>query len=225
LSGKKQPKKKMSVSCRNRTKFGASTISYFSSSEISAIMSVFDRTEKKVLDKLARFPNGHSHYSSRLIKIKQRRLMFRMGLELGPRVSEIIGIRWEDLDAQRHIVTVWDEKKDMHRYCVMPTGLWKELAEYGGTIDKREKRLFPITDKTANRWLKELAEAAGIQRRVWWHMMRHTHVVQSRRAGRDWDWISQQTGDSVATLIKWYSKLSIEDRHEIGNSTRLTKDE
>ena len=58
---KQQPKKKMSVSCRNRTKPVASTISYFSSSEISALMSVFDRAEKRVLDKLAQFPNGHSH--------------------------------------------------------------------------------------------------------------------------------------------------------------------
>jgi len=34
-------------------------------------------------------------------------------------------------------------------------------------------------------------------------------------------WISQQTGDSIATLIKWYSHLSLEDRHEIGNATNL----
>lgn len=217
----KRPERKMSVSCRNRTKSEASTISYFSSAEISALMSVFDRAEKKTLDKLARSPHGHSRYGAHLIKIKQRRLMFRMGLEIGPRVSEIIGIRWEDLDADRLIVTVWDEKKDVHRFCTMPDGLWEELAAYRGMVDRRQGLLFPITDKTANRWLKELAEAAGIKRRVWWHMMRHTHVVQSRRAGRDWDWISQQTGDSVATLIKWYSKLSIEDRHEIGNSTSL----
>lgn len=220
---KKQPKKKMSVSCRNRTKSEASTISYFSSSEISALMSVFDKEEKRTLDKIAQFPHGHSRYGARLIKIKQRRLMFRMGLELGPRVSEIIGIRWEDLDTDRLIVTVWDEKKDVHRFCTMPDGLWEELAAYRGMIDTRRGRLFPITDKTANRWLKELAEAAGLKRRVWWHMMRHTHVVHSRRAGRDWDWISQQTGDSVATLIKWYSRLSFEDRHNVGNSTEILK--
>jgi len=220
----KRPERKMSVSYRNRTKTEASTISYFSSSEISALMSVFDKEEKRTLDKIAQFPHGHSRYGARLIKIKQRRLMFRMGLELGPRVSEIIGIRWEDLDTDRLIVTVWDEKKDVHRFCTMPDGLWEELAAYRGMIDTRKGRLFPITDKTANRWLKELAEAAGLKRRVWWHMMRHTHVVHSRRAGRDWDWISQQTGDSVATLIKWYSRLSIEDRHEIGNSTSLFRE-
>lgn len=221
---KKQPKKKMSVSCRNRTKAEASNISYFSSAEISALMSVFDREEKRVLDKLAQFPNGHSHYGARLIKTKQRRLMFRMGLELGPRVSEIVGIRWEDIDHDRLMITLWDEKKDVHRACTMPDDLWEELVAYSKMVDRRQGRLFPITDKTANRWLKELAKAAGIKRRVWWHMMRHTHVVQSRRAGRDWDWISQQTGDSVATLIKWYSKLSIEDRHEIGNRTSLVRE-
>ncbi|MDD1772270.1 MAG: hypothetical protein LUQ09_05050 [Methanomassiliicoccales archaeon] len=53
--------------------------------------------------------------------------------------------------------------------------------------------------------------------------MRHTHIVQSGRTGWDWDWISQQTGDSLATLIKWYSRLSLEDRHEIGNETQLIR--
>ena len=217
----KRPERKMSVSSRNRTNSGASTIDYFSVSEISAIMSVFDQMERLYLDKLQQHPYDHSRYWPRLIKVKLRRLMFGLGLELGSRVSEIVGIRWEDLDRSRVIITLWDEKKDLERICTIPDELWEELAVFGKMVDKRHGRLFPISDKTANRWLKEAAAKAGVKRRVRWHMMRHTHVVQSRRAGRDWNWIAQQTGDSVATLIKWYSKLSIEDRHEIGNNTSL----
>jgi len=211
----------MSVSSRNRTNPAASTIDYFSAAEISAILSVFDQAEKMHLDKLQKEPYGHSRYWPRLVKIRQRRIMFRLGLELGARVSELIGLRSEDLARDRLTIALWDEKKDLERACTIPDELWEELAAFGKMVDKRHGLLFPISDKTANRWLKEAAARAGVKRRVRWHMMRHTHVVQSRRAGRDWNWIAQQTGDSVATLIKWYSKLSIEDRHEIGNSTSL----
>ncbi len=50
-------------------------------------------------------------------------------------------------------------------------------------------------------------------------MMRYTHVVEFRRAGGDR--ISQQTGDTVATSIKGYPNLSLEDRHNIGNATKI----
>lgn len=218
---KKTKKSKMSVSCRNRTKPDASTISYFSSAEISAIMSVLCEQENAVLDEMKRNPGRHSRYLRKLIAARRQRILFRLGLELGPRVSEIIGIRWQDLDRDRKVVRIWDEKKDLQRQCTIPDELWAELTVFSELVDRRVERLFPITDKSANRWIKGWAKAAGIKRDVRWHMMRHTHVIQSRRAGRDWDWISQQTGDSVATLIKWYSRLSLEDRHEIGNITRL----
>ncbi len=218
----KARKKKMSVSCRNRTKPSASTISYFSSSEISAIMSVFSQREKAILAELSTNPDGHKRIMPRLIKLRRQRLMFRLGLELGPRVSEIISLRWSSFDRDRKIVTIWDEKKDIERSCTLPDLLWGELQAFRSSVDlRKETFLFRISEKTANRWIKDWAEAAGIKRTVRWHMMRHTHVIQSRRAGRDWDWISQQTGDSVATLIKWYSRLSLEDRHEIGNATNL----
>jgi len=222
---KRKGKGKMSVSYRNQTKPSASTISYFSSSEISAIMSVFSQRENEVLDMMKRDLNGHGRYRPRLIMIKRQRLMFMMGLELGARVSEIVHLRWaisSSFDWDRKIVTVYDQKKDVERSCTMPDKLWEELRTFRNLVDlRKEAWVFGISEKTANRWIKDWAKAAGIKRRVRWHMMRHTHVVQSRRAGRDWDWISQQTGDSVATLIKWYSRLSLEDRHEIGNVTNL----
>jgi integrase/recombinase XerD len=200
----------------------SSTIYYFTTAEISGIMSVFAVREGDILDDMKREPGRHSRYLPRLISVRRQRIMFLMGLELGPRVSEIIGLRWTSLDWDNRIVTIWDEKKDVARCCTMPDKIWEELRSFRDLVDlRKEQRIFPITDKTANRWIKEWARAAGIKRRVRWHMMRHTHIVQSRRAGRDWDWISQQTGDSLATLIKWYSRLSLEDRHEIGNGTRL----
>ncbi|MDD1771777.1 MAG: hypothetical protein LUQ09_02540 [Methanomassiliicoccales archaeon] len=89
---------------RNRPNHDASTISYFSSAEISGIMSVLVEREKEALDELTDNPGGHKRMMPRPIKAKRQHLMFRLGFELGPLVSEIIGILWEDLDKERKTI-------------------------------------------------------------------------------------------------------------------------
>ena len=104
---------------------------------------------------------------------------------------------------------------------------WNLLKTYSDLVDKRiEKKVFPFGYKTINRRIKGWAKEAGVYRenKIRWHMLRHTLVVQSRRAGRDWDWISQQTGDNVSTLIREYSRLSIEDRQKVQDENPIFRE-
>ncbi len=186
-------------SMEKRTKYRASTPKYFSEKEISSILSVLSKQRDIVLA--------------------------RVSLDLGARVGEVVNLEWGNLDYSNRIVRVWDEKKDKERLCVMSEPTWGLLQEYEKTIDKRrQRRIFPFSEKTANRRIKEWCARAGIKRRVRFHMFRHTHVVQSRRAGRDWNWISQQTGDTVETLIREYGMLSLEDRTDIANRYPILPD-
>ena len=172
--------------------YRASTPKYFSENEIVSILSVLSKQKDIVLA--------------------------RVGLDLGARGGEVVELKWEDFDYSNRIVRIWDEKKDAERLCMMSDPTWGLLREYEGTIDRRkQRRVFPFSLRTANRRIKEWCKKAGIKRTVRFHMLRHTHVVQSRRAGRDWNWISQQTGDTVVTLIREYGMLSIEDRVDIAN--------
>ena len=155
--------------------------------------------------------------------------MFNLGLELGTRVNELVGdkgLSWESFDYERKLVTVWDEKKDNYRHCTIPADLWSEVQQYRNYLKehfdmRKEALLFPLSDKTANRRIKALALEAGIKRRVRWHMLRHTHVIQSRKVGRDWNWLSIQTGDRASTLIETYGHLSIEDRQDVADQNPL----
>lgn len=177
----------------------ASRVNYFTESEISRILTVLHEGES--------------------------RLLFLVGLELGCRVSEIKGLKWSDLQTkdQPYYVVLWDEKKDRHRVCTLPDYIWKLLREHRKEVDERgEKRIFPYSESTINRRIKEWAKDAGISRRVRWHCLRHTYVVQSRAKGRDWSVISMQTGDTAATLIQTYSQLTLEDRHKLSNESPLT---
>jgi integrase len=46
--------------------------------------------------------------------------LIRLGLSVGLRVSEVVSIRTSEIDFDRGLVKIWDEKKDRWRY-VMPT--------------------------------------------------------------------------------------------------------
>jgi integrase len=178
----------------------ASKVNYFTESEISRILTVLHEEEN--------------------------RLLFLVGLELGARVSEIKGLKWSDLQTKDlpYYVVLWDEKKDRHRVCTLPEYIWKLLREQQKKVDqRREKRIFPYSESTINRRIKEWAKNAGIDRRVRWHCLRHTYVVQSRAKGRDWSIISMQTGDTPATLISTYSQLTLEDRHRISDESPIVK--
>ena len=135
-------------------------------------------------------------------------------------------MKWSDLQTKDlpYYVVLWDEKKDRHRVCTLPDYIWKLLRQHRKEVDERgEKRIFPYSESTINRRIKKWAKDAGINRRVRWHCLRHTYVVQSRAKGRDWSIISMQTGDTPATLISVYSQLSLEDRHKISDESPIVQ--
>ena len=164
-------------------------------------------------------------------------LLFRMGFELGARASEIArptpkltkdtkpkpdntALRWSNVRFKEQQVIVWDEKKDCYRVCQLSKGTWKLLRAYSKREEvaarrRYDDRVFPFSTRTLNRRLKEWCKEAGIEHSVHWHMMRHSYVVHSIRAGRDWRVIAQQTGDRVSTLMQTYSFLSLDDTQEM----------
>ena len=180
----------MSDSVRKRDNREASEPKYLTQNEITAILSVLHEEEN--------------------------RLLFILGLDLGARVSEVVGLQWDCINWPNKYITIWDEKKDCWRTCTVSPATWALLKAKKERVDTRkEKLVFPMSAKTLNRRIKQWARDANITTRVRWHTLRHTHIVQARRAGRDWNEISQQTGDSVTTLIQVYARLSIEDRVEM----------
>lgn len=192
----------VSDSREKRTNGIASTVKYLTETEIRAILSVLHDGEN--------------------------RLMFLLGLDLGARVSEIAGLRWDCINWPNRFVTVRDNKKstraktDIYRNCTISKASWDMLKERRKAVDERKDKLvFPMSHKTFNRRIKAWALEAGVDRRVRWHTLRHTYVVQSRRVGRDWNEISQQTGDTLGTLVKEYGSLSIEDRVTLTDSKPL----
>ena len=69
--------------------------------------------------------------------------LIRLGLSVGLRVSEVVGIRTSEIDFERGLIKIWDEKKDVWRF-IMPTNeALSSIRKYLNALDKEPKTLFP----------------------------------------------------------------------------------
>lgn len=136
--------------------------------------------------------------------------------ETGLRVSDVVATECVHLDLKECRTYTYDHKKDVWRYIYYPDFVKyqiKQWLKFRQSVGIKDKRLFPFSSKTANRILKNIAKKIefSYSKEISSHWLRHTYIRMSRASGRDIKAVQQNTGDTVKTLLDWYSDLSKED--------------
>ena len=161
--------------------------------------------------KRQRFPNRsltEAHIRLLLADIDNVRddALIRLGLSVGLRVSEVVSVRTSEIDFERGLINIWDEKKDRWRL-VMPT--WEALSaikKYLNSRTKQSQTLFPLSAKTVERIIQKYSKRAlGFV--ISWHSLRTTYVSRSVELEQSPAVVMANTGDSPATILKYYAKL------------------
>lgn len=139
--------------------------------------------------------------------------------ETGLRVRDVVRTEWVHVKWQECRTYTYDHKKDEWRWVYWPESvkpalkMWRLHMESSGL---KSETLFPFCERTATRilrgWLRTLGHP--LSERAGSHWLRHTFVRLSRRAGRDIKAVQQNTGDSLTTILNWYSSLNSEDMRE-----------
>jgi integrase/recombinase XerD len=117
------------------------------------------------IKKRKRFPNRpltEAQIRSLLASIENIRddALIRLGLSVGMRVSEVVSIRRSEIDIDRGLVKIWDEKKDKWRL-VMPTlETMSAIKKYINSLPKRPQYLFPVSAKTVERIIQGYSKKA-----------------------------------------------------------------
>lgn len=160
------------------------------------------------------------------------RFYIKWHIETGVRISDIVGQKHkgkdrvlgqeiQNIDFERCCIKTWDFKKDSWRDVYFPVTLKWDLKVWlkeRQNLGLKGRELFPYSEKTCNRILKKWCKEIGFKyyKQVGTHWCRHTFIRLSRKSGRDIKAVQQNTGDTIETLLNWYSDLSSEDmRHEI----------
>ncbi len=132
--------------------------------------------------------------------------LVRLGLSVGLRVSEIVSIRTSEVDFDRGLIKIWDEKKDKWRL-VMPTlEAMSAIKKYLNALPRQPQYLFPLSAKTVERVIQRYSKhVLGFV--VSWHSLRTTYVSRSVELEQSPAVVMANTGDSPATILKYYTKL------------------
>jgi integrase len=149
--------------------------------------------------------------------------------EVGVRVSDIvgqkrktsnhrdIGLEVNNIDWQNNKANIYDHKKNKWRYVTFPEKVKAKLKRYmlwRQSQKIEDRQLFPISEKTCNRIIKKWCKKVEFpySEQVASHWLRHTFIRLSRSAGRDIKFVQANTGDTVNTILEWYSDLNDEDK-------------
>ena len=131
----------------------------------------------------------------------------------GLRVSELINLRWADIDRSRMIINIIQAKGNKDRQVMLTPQLIPLLEKYCKEYKSKVYVLngqfsLRYSDKSVGEVVKQLASKAGINKRVYTHLMRHcsfTHMVEN---GTDINLIQRIAGHSNVKTTSIYTHIS-----------------
>jgi integrase len=134
--------------------------------------------------------------------------------EEGKRKTKTPGILINNIDQELGVIKIWDEKKNRFRDVMPSRDTMATIRMYLNERRKEDARLFPFSVKTAERkiqlWTKKLL---GFVRS--WHSLRTTYITRCAELGQSLKIVQENTGDSIRTLLTYYTKLSPDTRRKM----------
>jgi integrase/recombinase XerD len=131
----------------------------------------------------------------------------------GLRVSELLNLKWQHLDRQRGVINVIGAKGNKDRQVPLPQLLITVLEKYYTTFRPKEYVFngqfgLQYSATSVLQVVKQLAVKAGINKRVWTHLLRHcsfTHLVE---AGTDINLVQRLAGHNNVKTTSIYLHTS-----------------
>ncbi len=135
----------------------------------------------------------------------------------GLRVSEVVRLKPEDLDAERQLVHVRDAKGKKDRYTMLSGTAMKMLARYGKQV-ALGKWLFPgmkpgahIRERTVQKVFANSTLKARITKDATVHTLRHSFATHLLESGIDLRYIQEILGHKSSKTTEIYTHVSNRD--------------
>lgn len=131
----------------------------------------------------------------------------------GLRVSELINLKWEHLDRKRGVINIIQAKGKKDRQVPFPVQLQTILADYWREYRTKTyvfsgQKEEQYTARSVGEVVKQLAKKAGIEKRVYSHLMRHNAFTHLLEAGVDLSIIQKIAGHSSPKTTQIYTHIS-----------------
>lgn len=146
----------------------------------------------------------------------QDMVLIKTLLYTGVRVSELISIHLEDVDFARCQIRINQGKGSKDRIVPFPVGFKEVLAMHVDSMQRKDatylfesswKRKY--SDRGVRKILEKYATAAGLNRAISPHRLRHFLLTWLKKQGIDDALIQPYSGHSSRQSLEVYSRLSI----------------
>lgn len=145
---------------------------------------------------------------------KKHKVILALLYSCGLRVSELINLKWSNIDRSRMIINIIQAKGKKDRQVMLPEAIIPLLEEYYKEYRSKEyvlngwKNEPQYTDRSVGQVIKQLAEKAGINKRVYTHLMRHCSFTHMVEAGVDINLIQRLAGHNNVKTTNMYLHIS-----------------
>lgn len=145
---------------------------------------------------------------------KKHKVILALLYSCGLRVSELINLKWENIDRSRMVINIIQAKGKKDRQVMLSPELIPLLESYYKEYRSKVyvlngwKNELQYSERSVGQVVKQLASKAGIKKKVWTHLMRHcsfTHMVEN---GTDINLIQKIAGHSNVKTTSIYTHIS-----------------
>ena len=153
------------------------------------------------LKKLIEITPNHKH-----------KLIIKLLYGTGLRVSEIINLKKEDINFEENLIKINLAKGKKDRFVKLPSSILKELENFYKIGDSKylfeSQRGGKLSPKTIELILSNSAKKAGIKKRVYPHLLRHSFATHLLEQGTDLRIIQKLLGHSSIKTTQIYTQIS-----------------
>lgn len=144
------------------------------------------------------------------------RLIIQMLYSSGVRVSELVNLKWANLELDEKVAWVRSGKGSKDRMIILSESVVKSFKQ----IPKVSEYIFPgrngaLTTKNIQKLVKLAASHAGINKKVTPHTLRHSFATHLLENGTDIRVIQELLGHSNLQTTQIYTHVSSEQKKKI----------
>ncbi len=142
----------------------------------------------------------------------KHKLIIKLLYGCGLRVSEIVNLKKHDLNFEEGLIHLNLAKGRKDRFVKIPESLKKELRNYSALniseILFLSSRGGKLTENTIQKIVQNSAKKAGIKKRVYPHLLRHSFATHLLESGIDLRIIQKLLGHSDIKTTQIYTQIS-----------------
>lgn len=138
-------------------------------------------------------------------------LIIQIGYAAGLRVSEIVNLRWMDIDLKRNVIHIKAAKGNKDRIVMLSSKVKKGLKSLASVNEGyvfKTIRGKKYSLRTIEKIVENAAKKAGIKKKVTPHTLRHSFATHLLENGTDIRYIRDLLGHSDIKTTLIYTKVS-----------------